>query len=181
MGQWNYYNHFLIHIKMDEISHNFDQVNIFEIILQFLSFTLIALISCTNANVVERAGQKLRNTISNSNPWKGSSSGRGDCVTCEQEDVMKIECRKRNVIYENICNLCNPRDEKEKRKTWEELEDKREEPSIYVGETSRSVAERARNHMKDMEGNVEDSHMLKHWENSHGGVGKPYSNKNTTI
>ena len=122
-----------------------------------------------NAKVVERAGQKLRNTLSNSNPWKGSSCGRGDCFTCEQEDDHTMECRKRNVIYENICNLCNPREEKEKKKSWEELEDKREEPSIYVGETSRSIAERAKNHVKDMEGNVDDSHMLKPGEYSHGG------------
>ena len=127
-----------------------------------------------NAKIIEKTGQKMRNTLSNSDPWKGMECGRHECLTCSQEEEQKLDCRKRSLIYENICELCNPREEKEtKNKTWEDLRDKRETPSIYVGETSRSICERAKNHWKDLEGRDEDSHMLKHWESSHGGEGKP--------
>jgi hypothetical protein len=51
--------------------------------------------------------------------------------------------------------------------------DKREFPSIYVGETSRSLHERAEEHLKDGRDGAEDSHMVKHWANHHGGGETP--------
>ena len=38
---------------------------------------------------------------------------------------------------------------------------------IYVGESSRSIYERASEHLRDAEGNKEDSHMVKHWKVDH--------------
>ena len=38
---------------------------------------------------------------------------------------------------------------------------------IYVGESSRSLYERAKEHVADREGGKEDSHQLKHWLTSH--------------
>ena len=34
---------------------------------------------------------------------------------------------------------------------------------IYVGESARSIYERASEHKRDAEDNSEDSHMVKHW------------------
>jgi hypothetical protein len=79
---------------------------------------------------------------------------------------------KRNVVYESECSTCNPpgtRKEADK----EGLEEKRERPSLYVGETARSVAERALEHWKDAENDKEESHMLEHQMDSHGGEGPP--------
>ena len=42
---------------------------------------------------------------------------------------------------------CNQ--EEKKHKKGEELEDSRDEPLIYVGETARSLAERSAEHWKD--------------------------------
>ena len=83
-----------------------------------------------NAKIIEKTGQKIRNTLSNSDPWKGMECGRYECLTCSQEEEQKLDCRKRSLIYENICELCNPREEKNKNKSWEDLRDKRETPSI---------------------------------------------------
>ena len=47
------------------------------------------------------------------------------------------------------------------------MEDKRGDPSIYVGETSRSLAERTTEHWKDASSNEEESHMKKHWNQTH--------------
>ena len=51
--------------------------------------------------------------------------------------------------------------------------DGRSTPSIYVGETSRSISERASEHWADWLGKEEDSHIYKHWQLHHGGVGDP--------
>ena len=66
-----------------------------------------------------------------------------------------------------MCELCNPREVKIKRKKGKELEDTRDEPSIYVGESSRSMAERSLEHWKDLSNQDEESHMLKHWRTVH--------------
>lgn len=53
-------------------------------------------------------------------------------------------------MYESVCELWNPKQERMEKKKGEQLEDKRDEPSIYVGETSRSLAERTTGHWKDV-------------------------------
>ena len=55
----------------------------------------------------------------------------------------------------------------------ESLEDTRENPSIYVGETARSVKERALEHWADYASGNSDSHIRKHWELHHQGQGEP--------
>ena len=48
-------------------------------------------------------------------------------------------------MYENVFTVCNPQDEASKKKnTTKDLA--RVTPSIYVGETSRSIKERATEH-----------------------------------
>ena len=120
-----------------------------------------------NTKMVERAGKKMRHMLPNTNPWKGQPCGRGECHTCLQEEEQKLDCRKRNLIYESLCELCNPREDKQKKVKDEDLEDRREDPSIYVGETSRSLAERTVEHWKDVSSKDEDSHIKKHWTNKH--------------
>ena len=46
-------------------------------------------------------------------------------------------------------------------------------PSIYVGETSKSLYERGREHWKDFKSNLENSHIMKHHIIHHGGIGEP--------
>ena len=90
-------------------------------------------------------------------------------MVCQQAGEEKLNCRKRNLVYESKCNECNP----EREKARDSLEDKRDAASIYVGETARSVAERSKEHWEDFTSNKEDSHMRKHWLEKHGGEGKP--------
>ena len=45
--------------------------------------------------------------------------------------------------------------------------------AIYVGETSRSLYERSGEHWDDSKKRDEESHIWKHWQNVHGGIGKP--------
>ena len=79
---------------------------------------------------------------------------------------------KRSVVYESDYSTCNPpgtRKEADK----EGLGEKRDRPSLYVGETARSVAGRALEHWRDAETEKEESHMLEHQRDSHGGEGPP--------
>ena len=45
--------------------------------------------------------------------------------------------------------------------------------AVYVGESSRSLYERAKEHFEDALGQKEDSHIYKHWETCHMGEGRP--------
>ena len=49
-----------------------------------------------------------------------------------------------------------------------------EEQNIYVGETSRSLYERTKEHIKDGRDKAEDSHIAKHWEKEHPGENMPH-------
>ena len=73
-------------------------------------------------------------------------------------------------MYESVCVKCNG---PEKEKTSSSLADSRTEPSIYVGETGRSLMERSKEHHRDLRKHHEDSHMLKHWATSHPEEEKP--------
>jgi hypothetical protein len=128
--------------------------------------------------VVEKAGSKLQQLLSNSNLWAGMNCGRSDCTTCRQGGEDLPDCKARSLMYESKCRLCNPptdgRADAKKSTTEEErIADRRAEPSIYIGETSRSIYERSKEHMKDAQGMHCDSHMMKHWVTTHKAEGQP--------
>ena len=129
--------------------------------------------------IVERAGTKLQDLLTSSNPWKGELCERKDCMLCDSKTRsgknLKQECTRRNLVYETRCHTC---EEKEKRKIEQEegkdeKEKRREIEKIkifkYVGETARSVFERAREHKNDIEQLKPCSHMLKHLLDQHEG------------
>ena len=118
--------------------------------------------------VVERAGTSLRNLMPNTNPWAGSHCTRSDCTTCNQDMEDKPDCTKRNLVYENICADCNP----EAKKKGELKMVNNEVPSVYVGETARSLKERAKEHWEAFKSQDKDSHIWKHWVLHHGAQGE---------
>ena len=120
--------------------------------------------------VMESAGTTLADLLSNKNLWQGEACGRKHCHPCQQKSEKREDCAKENVLYESRCTQCNGM---EKGKEETTIKDNRSSPSIYVGETSRSLMERAREHHDDYKKTKEDSHMTKHWANSHPGPVKP--------
>ena len=60
--------------------------------------------------IVERSGTPLKLMFPLSKVGEGKGCTREDCVTCTQEGrgEQLPKCNKRNVLYENICTLCNP-------------------------------------------------------------------------
>ena len=116
--------------------------------------------------VVEMTGTSLRNSLPNTNPWSGSICGRTDCITCTQDSEEIPPCTKRNLVYENICTICNPEATKKGQLPLEKTN--LEVSSIYVGETARSVHERSKEHWADFRKEKEDSHIFKHQIIHHG-------------
>ena len=109
--------------------------------------------------VAESAGDALGVLLPSTNPWGPVDCGRVDCVPCGQGDERRIDCRKRNILYENICLECNSEENIKGTKALTK--------GVYIGESSRSLHERAKEHVADREGMKEDSHMLKHWLTEH--------------
>ena len=116
--------------------------------------------------VVERTGASLKNTLEQTNIWNGLKCGRAPCITCNQGGEDLPACTRSSVVYENICTRCNP-DAKTKGELREQA---RGAPSLYMGETSRSIQERAVEHWGAARRNEETSHMAKHQIMEHGGA-----------
>ena len=103
---------------------------------------------------------------------EGQQCGRTDCITCTQDNNgdKLPPCKKRSILYENICVRCNPnilenRDNKKSNK----LSPPPYPPSVYIGESSRSLYERGKEHWRGYRTKAEDSHIYKHQELHHGG------------
>ena len=121
--------------------------------------------------IVERSGTPLKLMFPLSRIGEGQACSRGDCVTCTQDSRGEVlpPCTKRSVLYENICVTCNPdilEDNGNKKKSVSCREDP---PSVYIGETSKSLYERGREHWRDFRTKEEDSHIYKHQMLHHGG------------
>ena len=84
---------------------------------------------------------------------------------------MIIPCTRKSLVYENICGDCN----KGAKGKDEVVGSNPDVPSIYVGETSRTIFERAKEHWGAALGSTAaraKSHIAKHQEMVHGG-GEP--------
>ena len=120
--------------------------------------------------VVERAGSTLKAQFPLSTLWKGAKCGRTECITCEQKAELELpNCTKSSAVYENVCRSCiaGAGSDKELQNGDSTV------PAIYVGETSRTILERAREHWQAWRSNKSDSHIRKHQEICHGGAEEP--------
>ena len=64
----------------------------------------------TRVKIVERAGVKLQEMLTQSDPWKGKDCERDGCLLCNTkiltEKYQTQECTKRNIVYETWCITC---------------------------------------------------------------------------
>ena len=92
--------------------------------------------------VVERTGRSIQSIFAQTAIWQGVHCGRDDCVTCNQEGEEKANCTRAGVLYENICYKCNP----SALGKGELRSQESSNASLYVGESARSIQERACEH-----------------------------------
>ena len=114
---------------------------------------------------MERTGRNILSNFPQTSTWRGLICGRQDCITCHQGGEEKPDCTRVNLVYENICVKCNPG----VLEKGELKEPATGAPSLYVGETSRSIQERALEHWDAARRKEEKSHMAKHQAMEHGG------------
>ena len=103
------------------------------------------------------------------------------CETKEKTGKNKgHDCHKRSCVYEICCLDCQDAGEKEVEDKYTEYEKitlreriEKEKLEIrrykYIGETSRSIYERAAEHQLGLQTLNKDSYMLKHVVDKHGG------------
>ena len=119
--------------------------------------------------VVERAGTPLKSNFPLNNLWEGIMCGRDECVPCTQGAEELPQCTQPSLVYENVCKLCNPgAAEKREQPTF-----RTDIPTVYVGETSRSLFERTKEHWGAWHAKKEDSHILRHQVGAHGADEEP--------
>ena len=103
--------------------------------------------------VVERSGQSLRNVLSKSDPFQNGSCGKDTCKVCKANP--KINCKMRDVVYRIKCLGCTENDQIE---------------GMYIGETARSIGERASEHLVKYEQNEKNSVFYKHMLDRHDSI-----------
>ena len=121
--------------------------------------------------IAESAGIALSRLLPSTNPWGCTDCEREDCVPCSQGEEKRINCKVRNILYENKCTVCNEEEtgEHKQKTTAFQLAGK----GIYVGESARSLYERSKEHDRDKEGRMMESHQIKHWQLEHKDLDAP--------
>ena len=120
--------------------------------------------------LVEKAGDKLEDLLTKSNPWQGLDCGRKGCLLCKTKlktgRNLSQDCHTRNLVYKSWCMTCLRRDEEEIEQRFEGDAGKIRESKgkirkhLYVGETARSIYERTLEHQGDVDQLKTSSHML---------------------
>ena len=120
--------------------------------------------------VVERNGRSLGSKFPLNTLWAGAKCGRTDCTTCEQGGEEELPpCTRSNLVYENICTSCNPGATGK----IEQEEIRVDIPTVYIGETSRSIFERSKEHWEGARKGCIKNHMVKHQQLEHNGEPNP--------
>ena len=100
--------------------------------------------------VLEKTGDSIRNLLVRSNPFKSKNCNDEKCTICLFHEN-KINCKTRDVIYENYC---------EHQATCK---------GYYIGETAGPIKERFREHHDDYRLRPQKSAMATHSNEKHNG------------
>ena len=108
--------------------------------------------------ILEKGGVTMKNMVQKSNPTATPGCNDRDCVGCTAGRGKGGMCRKGNVCYEMECGLC------------EEsaiLTDKQADRTTYIGETSRNLFTRGKEHKQKYATENQDSFILQHQNEEH--------------
>ena len=87
-----------------------------------------------------------------------------------------MNCKAKNIVYESVCQLCNPQSSREEADHGDVQPSGRDggpREGVYIGESSRSLHERAIEHVRDAGAFSVKSHIVKHWMTSHPSLPNP--------
>ena len=108
-------------------------------------------------NVIETGGRTMKSQMQISNPTATAGCESTDCIACSDGRGQGGNCRKSNINYEFECQLC-PDGAK----------------SVYIGESSRNLYARGKEHDDNYRNNRPKSFMRKHQERKHNGLPGQY-------
>ena len=106
--------------------------------------------------IMEVGGRTMKRTLQQSNPTATPGCDAEDCLACNHERGKGGDCRKNNINYQVECCLCPEG-----------------ESPVYVGETSRNIYTRGKEHASNLhrtpgeESENEPSFMKRHLEEYH--------------
>ena len=114
--------------------------------------------------ITEKGGRMVKRVVQMSNPMATPGCPDQACLACQMERGKGGSCRKGNIQYQLECRLCPDTDR-----------------TLYIGETSRNLYTRGKEHTAKFEGEKEDSFMLKHQAEKHAGQHAVYDGKVTGV
>ena len=103
--------------------------------------------------IVEKPGTSLKNKLWSADPWGGIKCQDTNCKVCKEGQKKQIY-NISNVAYTNTCLLYKEQGQETK----------------YIGESSRTLKERGREHHLDAKNDPEHSHIAVHQANYHPGL-----------
>ena len=101
--------------------------------------------------VQEQGGVPVTRLLQRNNPGRSKGCDSADCLACKHGKGKGGECRRNNVGYELVCDLCGGQN------------------VCYVGESGQNVYTRGQKHMVNYRGRHEDSPLWKHSQTKHNG------------
>ena len=104
-------------------------------------------------NVIETGGLTIKSQVQLSNPTATAGCDAADCIACSDGRGQGGNCRKSNINYEVECQLC-PDGAK----------------SVYIGESSRNLYARGKEHEDSYRSNKPKSFMRRHQQRKHNGL-----------
>ena len=112
--------------------------------------------------IIETGGITVKSQVQFSNPTGTDGCEAGDCLACRDGKGDGGNCRKSNINYELECQLC-PEGGR----------------SVYIGESSRNLYVRAKEHEDSYRRGRRKSFMGKHQRKKHNGLAGVYKAKLT--
>ena len=112
--------------------------------------------------IVETGGDSVKSRIQKSNPTATKGCTNPECVACKTERGGGGNCRKGGITYQFECQLCPP-----------------SQKNLYIGESSRNLFTRGKEHMDMFRNKDKKSFMMKHQTEKHQGVAGNFTAKVT--
>ena len=103
--------------------------------------------------VIERAGPKIKDMLSNNKPWLQVQCGK-ECAPCNTKPG---QCKTASVTYQIVCINCQEKGQK----------------AIYIGESARTFYDRARDHEKALKAKNTTYGVVRHWQECHSDMLDP--------
>ena len=107
--------------------------------------------------IIETGGISMRSILQKSNPLKSIGCDNADCLPCKEGRGTGGDCEGGGINYQIECQLCDDGDK-----------------SVYIGESSRNLYTRCKEHLQRYRAGGENSFMAKHQNEEHLGQEPSY-------